>query len=128
MMHVSHKLTLQATWPKGRKMCTGAKKLRFIFFDILFNLFNLYLIFYFSGKGIKPDLNYSVTSFNFSIQSRLYSLASLFVTSKERCNLCIIYAWIVHRWIVNRWIVYREIAQPLKDLFSPKLNLNSSIF
>ena len=27
---------------EGRKMCIGAKKLRFI----LFNLFNLYLIFY----------------------------------------------------------------------------------
>ena len=73
-------------------MCTGAKKLRFILFDILFNLFNLYLILYFKGKGIKPNLNYSVKSFNFSIQSGLYPLAGLFMTSKERCNLCIIYA------------------------------------
>ena len=48
-------------------MCTGAKKLHFILFDILSNLFNLYLIFYFQGKGIKPDWNYSAKSFNFSI-------------------------------------------------------------
>ena len=39
----------------------------------------------------------------------LYSPASLFMTYKERYNLCINYAWIV---IVNRWIVYRELAQP----------------
>ena len=51
-------------------------------------------------------------SFNFLIQSGLHPPASLFMTSKERCNLCIIYAWIIHRWIVNRWIVYRELAQP----------------
>ena len=49
-------------------------------------------MFYFQGKGIKPDLNYSVKSFNFSIQSELYTPASLFMTSKERCNVCIIYA------------------------------------
>ena len=73
-------------------MCTGAKKLRFILFYILFNLFNLYLVFYFQGKGIKPDINYSVKSFNFSIQSGLHPPASLFMTSKERCNLCIIHA------------------------------------
>ena len=73
-------------------MCTGAKKLHFILFDILFNLFNLYLMFYFQGKGIKPDLNYSVKSFNFSIQSGLHTPASLFMTSKERRNVCIIYA------------------------------------
>ena len=65
-------------------MCTGAEKLRFILFDILFNLFDLYLIFYFEGKGIKPDLNYSTKSFNFSIQSWLYPPAGLFMTSKER--------------------------------------------
>ena len=53
-------------------MYTGAKKLRFILFDILFNLFNIYLIYYFQGKGIKPDLNDSEKSFNFSIQSGLY--------------------------------------------------------
>ena len=41
-----NELSQQATWPKGRKMCTGAEKLRFILFDILFNLFDLYLIFY----------------------------------------------------------------------------------
>ena len=54
-------------------MCTSVKKLRFVLFDILFNLFDLYLIFYFEGKGIKPDLIYSVKSFNFSIQSGLYN-------------------------------------------------------
>ena len=73
-------------------MCTGVKKLHFILLDILFNLFNLYLMFYFQGKGIKPDLNYSVKSFNFSIQSELYTPVSLFMTSKERRNVCIIYA------------------------------------
>ena len=36
----------------------------------------------------------------------LYSSASLFMTSKERYTLCIIYAWIVHRWIE-----YSELAQ-----------------
>ena len=49
-------------------------------------------MFYFQGKGIKPDLNYSVKSFNFSIQSGLHTPASLFMTSKERRNVCIIYA------------------------------------
>ena len=56
-------------------------------------------------------MNYSVKSFNFLIQSGLHPPASLFMTSKERCNLCIIYAWIMHRWIVNCWIVYLELAQ-----------------
>ena len=37
----------QSAHTRKKKMCTGAKKLRFILFDILFNLFNLYLIFYF---------------------------------------------------------------------------------
>ena len=37
------------------------------------------------------------------------------MTSKERCNLYIIYACIAHRWIVNRWIVYRELAQTYKN-------------
>ena len=37
----------------------------------------------------------------------LHPPTSSFMTYKERCNLCIIYAW-----IVNRWIVYRELAQP----------------
>ena len=44
------------------------------------------------GKGIKPNLNYSVKSFKFSTQSGLHPLASLFITSTERCNLCMIYA------------------------------------
>ena len=105
-------------------MCTGANKLRFILFDILFNLFSLYLIFYFDGKGTKSDLNYSIKPFNFSIRSGLYPPASLFMTSKERCNLSIIYAWIVHRWIVNRWIVYRELAQPLTYLLEQELAKN----
>ena len=48
MMHVLHKLTLSTSnLTEGAKMCTGAKKLCFILFGILFNLFSLYLIFYF---------------------------------------------------------------------------------
>ena len=42
----------------------------------------------------------------------LYSSASLFMTSKERYTLCIIYAWIVHRWIE-----YSELAQPSSYIF-----------
>ena len=42
----------------------------------------------------------------------LYSSVSLFMTSKERYTLCIIYAWIVHRWIE-----YSELAQPSSYIF-----------
>ena len=48
-----------------------------------------------------------------SMQCRLYPPTRLFMTSKERYNLFIIYTWIVHRWILNHWIVYCEVAQPL---------------
>ena len=52
-------------------MCTGAKELRFILSDYSFK-----------EKGIKPDFNYSVKSFNFPMRYWLYPPASLFMTSK----------------------------------------------
>ena len=64
--------------------------------------------FYFIFKGIKPDLNYPVKCFHFSMSCKLCPLITLFIDSKKNVN----YAWIVHRWIVNCWIMYRELAQP----------------
>ena len=72
-------------------------------------------------------MNYSVKYFNFSIQSGLYPPTSLFMTSKERCHLCIIYAWIMHQWIVNHWIVYCELAQLLWTCIIPWKCMNTSI-
>ena len=49
------------------------------------------------------------------------------MTSKERCHLCIIYAWIMHQWIVNHWIVYCELAQLLWTCIIPWKCMNTSI-
>ena len=51
---------------------------------------NLYFILlYFYKKGIKPDLNYSVKSYNFSMRYGLYTPfpTPLFIGYKERYNL-----------------------------------------
>ena len=39
-------------------------------------------------ENFKPDLNYSVKSFKFSMRCGLYPPASLFISRKESCNLC----------------------------------------
>ena len=41
----------------------------------------------FSGKRIKPDLNYSAKYFNFLMRCGLYPLASPFMACKESYNL-----------------------------------------
>ena len=57
-------------------MSIDAKKLRFILSD-------------YSSKGrTKPDLNYSVKSFNFSMRCTLYPPVTLLMACKERYNLC----------------------------------------
>ena len=92
-------------------MCTGAKKLCFILFDILF-------------LRERNQARFELFG-NFSVQSGLYPPTSLFMTSKERCNLCIIYAWIMHHWIMNFWIVYHELAQPIwRAFFLMEISLN----
>ena len=55
-------------------------------------------------------MNYSVKSFNFSIRSGLYPPASLFMISKERCNLCMNHASLDREsldrvwWTSTTWI------------------------
>ena len=80
IMHVLHN-SQRATRLKGQnKMCICGKKL----------LYFIWLWIY--SKGIKPDLNYSVKSYNFSMRCGLFSLANLFLACKERYNLCMNHA------------------------------------
>ena len=96
IMHIFHKLTFSTS-----KMVEGAKD------DVQWCKGTAFILSGYSFQGKESSLTWIVQwnllTFPCDVCIRH---ASLFMTSKERYNLCIIYAWIVHHWIV-----YHELAQ-----------------